>query len=469
MQAAVLEENHPCRTPNFDRLAQEGITIAKAYTPNAVCSPARASLMTGLLPHNHGVLQVIHTTDADQNCLRKDKPHWAQYLQQNGYRTGYFGKWHAERSNQLEDFGWEVNGERSQEMYQRKKKQLQPSPMGKSFKLAKYLDQPHGYSPSLLYGVTEIEPECRDVGITTSLALDFLEERVGKSEPWCCFVSVIEPHDPFVCGEQAFSLYDPDQLELPPNATDTLENRPALYRKSARAYENLTLREKKEAMACYYGSVTEIDAQFGKLIDFLRDRGELENTIIVLTSDHGELLGAHGLYCKNTGAFEEVYRIPMILSGPGMPKGLKLDARAGLHDLGPTLLELTGCGAFNYSDSRSFAPLLQLNYEAHLEHDQEGYAEYHGGRYLLTQRIVWDGDWKLVFNGFDFDELYNLKQDPHEMENLIHLPDYQEIAKRMFAKAWRKMQETGDHSLLNSHYPPLRLAPYGPLVPEHER
>lgn len=87
----------------------------------------------------------------------------------------------------------------------------------------------------------------------------------------------------------------------------------------------------------------------------------------------------------------------------------------------------------------------------------------------MTQRIVWDGDWKLVFNGFDFDELYNLKQDPHEMENLIHLPDYQEIAKRMFAKAWRKMQETGDHSLLNSHYPPLRLAPYGPLVPEHER
>lgn len=110
MQANVLEEGHPCLTPNFDRLAEEGVTFTRAYTPNAVCSPARASLMTGLLPHNHGVLAVTHTSDEDQNCLRTDKPHWAQKLREAGYRTGYFGKWHVERTNRLELFGWETAG-----------------------------------------------------------------------------------------------------------------------------------------------------------------------------------------------------------------------------------------------------------------------------------------------------------------------------------------------------------------------
>ena len=88
MQAAVLEPGHPCLTPHFDQLAQRGVRVQHAYTPNAVCSPARASLMTGLLPHNHGVLSVTHTMDDDQLNLRTDKPHWAQRLDANGYRTG---------------------------------------------------------------------------------------------------------------------------------------------------------------------------------------------------------------------------------------------------------------------------------------------------------------------------------------------------------------------------------------------
>ena len=111
MQGRVLDNLNPCKTPNIDKLAARGMRFTRAYTPNAVCSPARASLMTGLLPHNHGVLWVTHSVDDDQGMLRDDKAHWAQRLTGSGYKTGYFGKWHIERSGELDRFGWQVFAE----------------------------------------------------------------------------------------------------------------------------------------------------------------------------------------------------------------------------------------------------------------------------------------------------------------------------------------------------------------------
>ena len=107
MQAQVVTPDHDCKTPNFDRLAQRGVRFTRAHCPLPTCSPSRASLMTGLLPHNHGVLQVEYCVDDDQSVLRTEHPHWAQRLSDAGYRTGYFGKWHIERSNRLEEFGWQ--------------------------------------------------------------------------------------------------------------------------------------------------------------------------------------------------------------------------------------------------------------------------------------------------------------------------------------------------------------------------
>ena len=108
LRGQALEPDSQVVAPNVRALAAGGIQVDNAYTPLPTCSPARASLMTGLLPHNHGVLQVEHVADADQCVLRVDKPHWAQRLQGAGYKTGYFGKWHIERNLKLADFGWEV-------------------------------------------------------------------------------------------------------------------------------------------------------------------------------------------------------------------------------------------------------------------------------------------------------------------------------------------------------------------------
>jgi arylsulfatase A-like enzyme len=464
MQGRVLNPDHPCKTPNFDRLAAQGVRFPCAYTPNAVCSPARASLMTGLLPHSHGVLEVIHCVDDDQCNLRTEFPHWAQRLEAAGYRTGYFGKWHIERTDDLTQFGWQINGGMTSDLYRKKRDKAGAGNKNSgSFSLEKTNDLPKGYNHSLLYGVTDTPVERRGVGITTELGLDFLQAQTKNDSPWCCFVSITEPHDPFVAGQEAYDLYDLDHIPLQPNINNELLGQPNLYRKAGMTWLDMDEHQKKEAAACYYASITEIDAQYGRLIDYLEATGQRENTIIVLSSDHGELLGSHGLYCKNIGGFEEVYQIPMTMSGPGIAAGVTSKARVGLHDVAPTLLELCGEQTIGDPDARSFASALKDDTGAQGDFAR-GFAEYHGGRYRLTQRIIWDGPWKLVWNGFDFDELYHLDDDPQEMRNLIDEPANEETVQSLMHYAWQRIKETNDQALLDSHYPVLRLAPYGPNI-----
>jgi len=462
MQGRVLAPDHPCQTPNLDRLARRGVRFEHAYTTNAVCSPARASIMTGLLPHNHGVLTVTHTVDDDQSCLRTQHPHWAQRLEAAGYRTGYFGKWHVERSEDLRPFGWQVDANHASERFRAHRDGvLGASSPDPSYSLSKTYTGPPGYRDSLFYGVTDTPLENRFMGLTTSLALDFLNEAIEDDQPWCCFVSLREPHDPFVCGDQAYSLYDAESIPLPPSLNDDLAGRPGIYRKTARVWADLTALEHRQAAACYFASITEIDAQFGCLMDVVEQAGRMDNTIIVLTSDHGEHLGAHGLYCKNFMASEEVYNVPLVVCGPGIAHGMATAARVGTHGLCPTLLELTQCDPIDSADSASFANVLRDPHRHENEFTQ-GYAEYHGTRYALTQRIVWDGQWKLVHNGFDLDELYNLEDDPHEMRNLID--DRAEQLRHMMKLMWSRVRDTGDHTLLNTQYPCLRIAPIGPGI-----
>ncbi len=468
VQSAAIRNDSACQTPHMDRLCREGVRFDRAYTTCPTCSPARASLMTGLMPHNHGVLEVEHGRDPDQVCLRRDKPHWAQHLQANGYQTAYFGKWHIERTNRLEEFGWELN---------RCKENVHHQYLGQGRDLSaelpldpehsRWIEGPPEYQRILHYGVTEVPAGKRYPALTVDQALEFLGKARQKRRPWSACVSFSEPNESLVVSRETFEQYDIDAIPLPENRQDDLSDRPNIYRRQRAISEGVTDQQWRMARACYYGRITELDVQLGRLLEALEESGQREQTLIIVTSDHGRYVGAHGFDAHNFGAFEEIYRVPLILSGPGIPRGVEHSALVSLMDLCPTILDQTGSRPIDGLDGRSFSPLLDQSCPGdsaarHPEEFASLFAEYHGTRFRLTQRIYWEGDWKFVFNGFDFDELYDLKTDPGETVNLAGRPEHRERVESMMRRLWGRLRQSGDRTLLETHYYSMRFAAVGP-------
>jgi len=460
MRGDMLAPGSSCICPNLRALAERGVRFSRAYASSPTCSPARASLMTGRLPHTHGVTEVTHCIPDDCSVLREQYPHWAQHLTDAGYRTAYVGKWHIDKNNQAGPYGWELDGSSFAPIWQKRFSEWWDPSRITNHRLN---DQPAGYQSPIHYGVTDVRPEQRDIGHVYELTSEWLNDLTNGDDPWCCFASAHAPHDPFVVGAEAFSQYDPDVLQLSPNAHDDLADRPGLYRKLTRVWDNMTEDQHRTCMACYMAMITEVDQFFGRLLKQLDESGQADNTIVIFTSDHGELLGSHGLYCKNVSAFEEVYRIPMLIAGPGIAAGEESSARVGLHDLAATLPELADAESLNTEkESRSFASLLGADRAA--DNDwQIGYAEGEGNVFRYTHRVLWDGNWKFVFNGFDEDEMYNLADDPYEMNNLINDPEHQQRADELMATTWRIASDCND-PIAPVHYPGLRLGRVGPLA-----
>jgi arylsulfatase A-like enzyme len=463
MQACTIDPDSACLTPNFDRLGKRGVQFGRAYCATPVCSPSRASLMTGLLPHNHGVLEVSHGRGDDQCMLRKDKAHFAQRLVESGYSTAYFGKWHIERSNRLEDFGWQVN---------RVKSDAHVKYMGVGDdgglpvdpELSGWVDGPvKGYNRILHYGVTDVPPADRYAHKTVDEALEYLgsAQSAADPKPWCTCVSFSEPNEALVVSRETFNLYDVDSIELPVNLRDDYSGKPNLYQREGLISQGVSDHEWRMALACYYGRITEVDAQLGRLLDWLENSGKMENTVVIATADHGRYVGSHGFDAHNFGAFEEIYRVPLTIAGPGIAAGVDSNALVSLPDLCPTILELTAANPILELDAQSFVEVLR-NPEGKEAIYSSAYGEYHGTRFPLCQRILWEGDWKFVFNGFDFDELYHLKNDPAEMNNLAARPDQQERVEHMMAGIWKQAKESGDRTIVESHYYSMRFAVVGP-------
>lgn len=460
MQAGTVEPGSPCQTPNMDRLAMTGRRFSRAYCPSPTCSPSRASLMTGLLPHNHGVLEVEHGRDADQCVLRTEKPHFAQRLSAAGYATGYFGKWHVERSDDLARFGWQQSRVKSAEAVKHLGKGddggLPVDPA-----LSRWHEGPvKGYRKVLHYGVTDVPPEERYAHATVDQALAFLSDRQDNEDPWLCCASFSEPNEALVVSRRSFERYDLADIDLPDNRHEDFVDKPNLYRREKTIAAGVTDDQWRMARACYYGRISEIDDQLGRLLEFLEASGQADNTMVVVTADHGRYVGARGFDAHNFGAFEDIYRVPMIIGGAGVAGGASgPEPLLMFHDLCPTLIEVAAAEAIGCSDSRSFASILQGEDSRAFD---EAYAEYHGTRFPLCQRVLWQGDWKFVFNGFDFDELYDLANDPDERINLAAVPEHADRVRRMMTAVWRRAKQSADRAIVESHYFSMRFAAVGP-------
>ena len=454
-RADTVAPGGPCRTPHLQALAAAGTRFDRCYAPNPICSPTRASLFTGMLPHAHGVTDVTHAVDATQADLAPGMPFWPRRLRAAGYRTGYFGKWHVERSERLEDFGFDTyETELRLTGVQGHAGQLSP----------RIAVQQEGYREFLLAGVhggaAADAPEARLV----DLGIGFLEEATrDPGRPWALVVATEAPHDPYLAPRELYERYDPDGIDLPASFRDDLAGRPAVYRRIRGAWDGLTEREVREAIACYYATCTMLDDQVGRLLAALDASGQADDTVVVFCSDHGDYLGAHGLFLKGVPAFEEAYRVPLILRGPGVPAGRTVAAPVGLIDLGPTLVRLL-LGEDYPSHGRDLAPHLGDADPAATV--GEAFAEFHGQRLRYTQRILWRDRWKYVFNGFAEDELYDVGTDPNELANLAADPAHAATLRSMAARLWGIVRDTDDRTLGDAQYGMFRFAPVGPEAAE---
>ncbi len=450
-QAATVEPGNPCLMPNLAQIAGRGVRFTRCYAANPICSPSRASLFTGLLPHSHGMVDVTHAVPAYRAELQPDLAMWPQTLHAAGYHTGYFGKWHVERSNRLEQFGFDAY---EVEAYHKLLGLVERDDTSECC----VVRQP-GYKDFLLYGVSEQSVQETAEYQLYSQGIDFLRAAASAPDrPWALFLSSEAPHDPYVAPRSYFERYDPAALPRPPSFDDQLADRPAIYRRIQRVWQDLDWDDYARATACYYALCSLIDDQIGRIVAVLEELGQLDNTLIVFTSDHGDAMGAHRLMLKGLPAFEEVYRVPLIVAGPGVPAGHVVDGVASLLDIGPTLVELLAGQQFA-CQGRSLTPLLRDDASGWTD---EAYAEMQGQRFAYQQRVLWRDRWKYVFNTFDEDELYDLTTDPHELRNLAGDPTCRPVLESIAGRMWQKIRETDDWNMLQAQYGMFRFAPVGP-------
>ncbi len=470
-QAATVAPGSPCQMPHIDALAAAGTRFGRCYGPNPICSPTRASLMTGLLPHSHGMVDCTHTVEPYRAELKPDLSFWSQALRDAGYRTGYYGKWHVERSNRLDRFGFDnyevtrppgrseaVPGKADGSGYRAHRLALGLDEQDRRM-ARRHLVRQKGYRDLLLYGIADEPVEATGEHYIYSQGIDFLRRAAGEPEcPWLLFLSVHGPHEPYVVPREYYDLYDPADIEQPASFGDDLAGRPAIYRRMQSVWSQLEWEQFAEATASYFAYCSLIDAQVGRILAVLEELGQSDDTIVVFCSDHGDLMGAHRMMLKGIPSFEETYRVPLIMKGPGIGSGRQVDRVVSLLDVAPTLVALT-TGAVFECQGRSLLPLLQPGDQ---DWEDEAFAEMQGQRFAWTQRLLWRGRHKYVFNTFDYDELYDLEQDSHEMRNLAEDPAYAPLAEEMAARVWQIARETGDFNLYDAQDGTYRYAPVGP-------
>lgn len=492
-QAATVHPDSTCQTPTLDEFSASGTRFDRCYSPNPICSPSRASFMTGVLPHVHGMINVTHGVEPYGANFRTDLETWSQRLQDAGYTNGYFGKWHVERSGDLDEFGFDDYGIlrsaafRSAFQDYRASLGLDPEPDRSATAVRNpIVVQDEGYDDYLLSGQIDEPVEGMVDHFIYSEGTEFIERAAERDGPWSTVISTYAPHDPYLSPTTFRDQYDIDDVERPPSFEDSLADNPDIYRRQQSVWDDLSWDEYAEAIASYYGYCSFLDWQVGRLVETLRETGQLDNTVIVYTSDHGDYAGAHGLFLKGVPAFEEAYRVPcLVRTPPAYPDGVVRDDIVQLQDLAPTIVDLATGESFPPTSrlppespharggenvtalerepsftATSLVPFLDD--ERPRDHTNDAFAEFHGQDFAWTQRVYWRDEIKYVFNTFDDDELYDLDGDPHELANLADDPDHEATKKALAERMWEIARETGDYQISELHYGMHRFAPVGP-------
>ncbi len=450
-------------TPNMDLLFSNGITFTDAYCPSPHCCPSRATFFSGLYPSEHGVWNNVDASNTLSYGLYDNVRLFSEDLKDSGYNMYFSGKWHISHEVGPDQYGFELIHHTAQY----KKHENLPSSRGWNVysrvptdDLDSKKDEEGrivrpGYKRYVQYGVSETP--YRDIDVVDA-AVEKLKT-IDDSEPFFMFVGPLGPHDPYKAPQRCLDMYNIDDIKLPENFDDPMTDKPNLYRRTANRYAQLTPEEHRESLRHYLAFCTYEDELFGMLLDTLKERDLLDNTYVIFLSDHGDYAGEHGLWSKGLPCFRGAYHICSTIGFGGLKERCRTDSHlVSLADWAPTILELAGVTPKQPMSGRSLAPLIQNAPDPAWRDTM--FTQTNGNEIYGIQRGVFDNKWKYVFNAFDFDELYDLENDPHELHNLAEDPKYADILREMCLKMWRFAKEHSDRSV--GSYIMTAMAPYGP-------
>lgn len=419
------------KTPNIDRLRAEGVHFQNAFCTHSLCAPSRATILTGLFPQTHGV-----STNQEGREFNPDKtPSFAQILQENKYETGFIGKWHMAESNsprQGFDYWCSFSG--------------QGNYNGNDLNINGRIVRNDGYITDEL----------------NKYALDFVNKNTDK--PFCLYLSHKAVHQPFTPSEKDAELYVNDQVPEPAGWSDNLENKPSWQRVEANLEQRLRLRDKdlnqitpvktrkfgpwpaksgKGEQKNYLRCLSAVDKGLGEIYDLLRQKGILDNTVIVFAGDNGFFHGEHGKGDKRL-AYNESMRIPLVMRYPKVAKAGQSVTEMILNaDIAPTFLDLADVKIPDQMQGKSVLPLLQGQ--------KAGWRKsflftYWPDLIYFIPRITAIRTEKYLYATTpdlkDIDELYDEKNDPAELINLAENLNFSELKKSLSSELEKLKRET---------------------------
>jgi choline-sulfatase len=407
------------RTPNLDRLAATGVSFDSTYCPAPLCVPSRMAFMAGQYPCD---LQIW----TNEGVLDPHIPTFAHQLSLAGWETTLCGRMHFNGPDQHHGFEHRLAGDVSGA--------ADPAPGG----LFENIWSPAGcgqqYTGLLddAVGPGQAAYAAYDADVTAR-ARTYLRER-PTDKPFCLVVGMLLPHNPYVCPPSLFEEY----MDLLPSLENVGilpdEEHPAVRAlRQYRGTDRITPEQARRARAAYFGLITQMDENLGRILDELSAQGLDDNTIIAYTSDHGDMAGEHGLWWKDC-FYEGSVRVPMVWSWPQQFRtDSSVPEAVSLLDIGETLIDLAGAEPLPGSRGHSLRPLLTAGAEA-TDWPDVAFAE----TCALGQRparMIRSGRWKLnVYHGYEHPQLFDLETDPDENRDLGTSPDHAEVRQELLTR-----------------------------------
>ncbi|MGH4038976.1 MAG: sulfatase-like hydrolase/transferase [Sphaerochaeta sp.] len=264
---------------------------------------------------------------------------------------------------------------------------------------------------------------------TVKLVCEDIRKR-ESDDPFFHYVGTTGPHDPYCPPQRFIDLYKDVDIKLPESFEDDMMDKPAWYRRTRDCFK-LTKEEHIESIRRYLAFVSYEDYLFGQVLDALEEKGILDDTSIMYLTDHGDYVASHGLWAKGLPCFKEAYKICAFVSGPTFEKDIKCDKLTSITDFAPTILDIAQIDSGVKMQGESLVSLLEGNNPDSWR--EELFTQTNGNELYGMQRSVFNKKWKYVLNTFDYDELYDLENDPKEMHNIINY-DHNDVIKMMCKK-----------------------------------